>query len=99
MRYLRAFGLLMFVLVAPSVVTAQSNATCVAHGDNGTDFTWLLCPHGVKYERQYQYWGMWSTYYPVSSNTGECRWQTPRWQCGQLQYLCAASGCVKAKGM
>ena len=83
------------VTLSVNISHAQSNRGCVAYGDTDTDFTWLLCPNGQKYERQYQYFGMWSSYYTVPAATGKCLWQSPRWTCRDAKFVCSAGSCQK----
>src|SRR6478736_3749176 len=74
---------------------AKAADRCTAYGDVKTDFTWRLCPAGEKYERQYRYFGVWSEFYRVSSETGACRWSAPQssWVCPERTIRCDARGC------
>ena len=87
-------------LVATWVVTisgfgAMGADGCVAYGDEKTDFTWRLCPAGVKYERQYLYFGAWGNFQRVNSNTGACNWSAARssWVCPDRTIRCDAQRC------
>lgn len=74
---------------------AQAAGRCVAYGDESTDFTWRLCPGGEKYERQYLYFGFWSSFHRVNGDAGVCRW-SPRqssWQCPDRTIRCDANHC------
>jgi hypothetical protein len=74
---------------------AEAAGRCVAYGDESTDFTWRLCPEGEKYERQYLYFGFWSSFYRVNGDAGVCRW-SPRqssWQCPDRTIRCDANHC------
>ena len=68
---------------------------CVAYGNDKTDFTWRLCPGGEKYERQYRYFGVWSNFYRVTSETGACNWSATRssWVCPDRTIRCDAKRC------
>ncbi len=75
--------------------TANAADGCVAYGDQKTDFTWRLCPAGAKFERQYYYFGVWSNFYPVSSDAGACTWSPARssWTCPDRTIRCDARRC------
>jgi hypothetical protein len=72
---------------------------CAPYGDERTDFTWLLCPGGKKYERQYRYFGIWSEFYTVGSDVGACSWSAPRssWMCPEMTIKCDARRCTIAR--
>jgi hypothetical protein len=74
---------------------AGASDGCAAYGDEKTDFTWRLCPGGEKYERQYGYFGIWSSFYRVSSATGACTWAASRstWVCPDRIIRCDAKTC------
>jgi hypothetical protein len=74
---------------------AVAAGQCVDYGDEKTEFTWHLCPGGVKYERQYLYFGIWSSFYEVESGEGACSW-SPRqssWLCPERTVRCDAYKC------
>ncbi len=74
---------------------AQAASECIAYGNEETSFTWLLCPRGRKYERQYLYFGFWSKFYEVNSSTGECDWAAYRssWVCPGRTIHCGLEQC------
>jgi hypothetical protein len=85
-------AIMLFAAVAPAARAANQ---CAAYGDAETDFTWLLCPAGEKYERQYLYFGFWSDYYKVKNDAGACNWSESRssWVCPDKTIRCDARHC------
>ena len=90
----------MAFLIAISAVsflasTAAFADSCVAYGNEKTDFTWRLCPAGQKYERQYIYFGAWSKFYSVHADTGACSWSALKssWICPDRMIRCDAKRC------
>jgi hypothetical protein len=84
----------IWALAAP-LSGAKAADGCADYGDTKTDFTWRLCPAGEKYERQYQYFGVWSNFYRVNSYTGACNWSADRssWVCPDRTIRCDAKRC------
>jgi hypothetical protein len=74
---------------------ARAAGRCVPYGDESTDFTWRLCPAGEKYERQYLYFGFWSSFYRVNRDAGACRWSPHQssWLCPDRTVRCDANYC------
>jgi hypothetical protein len=74
---------------------AQAGERCLAYGDEKTDFTWRLCPAGEKYERQYLYFGIWSSFYSVPSDVGACVWSVGKssWVCPDRTIRCNLNRC------
>ena len=93
------YGILsvLLALCAAAFLSAAAGAAerCVAYGDERTDFTWRLCPAGEKYERQYLYFGFWSSFYRVNSDAGACRWSLRQssWLCPDRKVRCDANHC------
>jgi hypothetical protein len=98
MRYAAWLMLAFFTITACALASpgyAQSADACVAYGNDKTDFTWRLCPGGEKYERQYLYFGVWSSFYRVSSEAGACNWAASRtsWICPGRTIRCDTRRC------
>jgi hypothetical protein len=74
---------------------AMAGDQCIAYGDERTDFTWRLCPAGEKHERQYLYFGAWSTFYRVKSDAGACSWSEAKssWVCPDTTIRCDSTRC------
>lgn len=87
--------LIAMLAIVGFVSIANAAEPCVAYGDEETDFTWRLCPDGVKYERQYLYFGIWSQFYRVKPDAGACAWSVARssWMCPDRIIRCNASLC------
>ena len=87
--------LIAIFAVAAFTTAAMASDRCVPYGDENTEFTWRLCPSGEKFERQYLYFGAWSRYYPVRSDSGECRWSgaNSSWICPEKTIRCDARRC------
>jgi hypothetical protein len=68
---------------------------CAAYGDETADFTWRLCPAGEKYERRYLYFGVWSKFYRVNSDSGKCSWSVTKssWVCPDRTIRCDPKRC------
>jgi hypothetical protein len=95
MTYARYPALVAICVVAAFASAANAADGCVAYGNEKTDFTWRLCPAGQKYERQYLYFGVWSSFYGVKSYTGACDWSAPKssWICPDRTIRCDAKRC------
>ena len=95
MRIACCSALLALCMIVGVASGASAAERCVAYGDDNTDFTWLLCPAGEKYERQYRYFGVWSKFYGVKSYTGACDWSAPKssWVCPEKVIRCDAKRC------
>ena len=88
-------ALAAFLALAAFPAGAQARGGCVAYGDEETDFTWRLCPHGEKYERRYLYYGAWTGYYRVGAGSGACDWSAARssWICPDKTVRCDGRRC------
>jgi hypothetical protein len=95
MRFAICSAFVVLCAIANFETHAQGADGCVAYGNEKTDFTWRLCPAGEKYERQYRYFGVWSDFYRVSSETGACNWSANRssWVCPDRTIRCDAKRC------
>jgi hypothetical protein len=95
MKYaLRSAFVIAFALLA-GVSALKAADGCISYGDEKTDFTWRLCPAGEKYERQYLYFGFWSSFYRVPEDSGACRWWATKstWVCPGRVIHCDARRC------
>jgi hypothetical protein len=95
MKYACCSALIALFAVATLASRAMAADGCVAYGNDKTDFTWRLCPAGEKYERQYLYFGVWSSFYSVKSFTGACNWSATKssWICPDRTIRCDAKRC------
>lgn len=86
---------IIFCTLGASMAMAGIDARCAPYGDEDTEYTWMLCPGGEKYERRYLYYGFWSEYYPVKSDAGACGWSaaSSRWKCPDQTFRCNGNGC------
>lgn len=95
MKRMPCLALAAIWLAGASAHGAMAAERCVAYGDENTDFTWRLCPGGEKYERQYLYFGVWSSFHRVANDAGACRWSLARssWICPDRTIRCDAKRC------
>ena len=88
------------VLVASHVpLSAQhySLEGCLEVGDATKESNvFRLCPKGVAYEMQYQYYGVWGKWKKAHPNALPCPWDSisNTWRCREAQYVCESS-CIK----
>ncbi|MCC6780068.1 MAG: hypothetical protein IT537_26115 [Hyphomicrobiales bacterium] len=99
LKHASCAALVAFVTALACAPGASAADACASYGDERTDFTWLLCPDGKKYERQYRYFGVWSDFYPVPGNAGACTWSGARsaWICPDATIVCNGLRCRNAR--
>ena len=95
MKYALYPTLLAICALGAFTPVAKAADGCAAYGDEKTEFTWRLCPAGEKFERRYLYFGVWSDFYQVNSDSGECSWSAAKssWVCPDRTIRCYRSRC------
>ena len=71
MKYALCPALVAICALAAFTPVAKAVDGRAAYGDEKTDFYLATVPAGEKYERRYLYFGVWSNFYRVNSDSGE----------------------------
>jgi hypothetical protein len=95
MKYALCPALVAICALAAFTPVAKAVDGRAAYGDEKTDFYLATVPAGEKYERRYLYFGVWSNFYRVNSDSGECSWSVAKssWVCPDKTIRCGPKRC------
>lgn len=86
MRYV----LILLVFLATPTAAAEPGG-CSVYGASDEATQWRLCPDGTIYERNYRYYGLWSSWQrPHPNVTAPCLWHRTEkvWRCPDRTVRC-----------